>query len=110
MESNEDVVIIWEPAPLVKPEFRLYYDDKGKVICYTCEKLEGDYIVIDTQTYAEMRHDIRVVDGKIVPENSACFISRYYKSDKGTLCMYDDISIVSDDEGQYWELKTYEFS
>ena len=25
-------VIIWEQEPLVKPEFRLYYDDKGKVI------------------------------------------------------------------------------
>ena len=40
-------VVIWEQVPLVKPEFRLYYDDKGKVLFYSCEKPEGDYIVID---------------------------------------------------------------
>ena len=31
-------VVIWEQAPLIKPEFRLYYDDKGKVLFYSCEK------------------------------------------------------------------------
>ena len=35
-------VVLWEQPPLIKPEFRLYYDDSGKVICYTCEKLPGD--------------------------------------------------------------------
>jgi hypothetical protein len=38
-------IVIWEQAPLVKPEFRLYYDDKGKVLFYSCEKPEGNYIV-----------------------------------------------------------------
>ena len=50
------------PEPV---EFRLYYNDDGSVKHYTCEKLDGDYIIIDQQTYSEMRMDIRVKDGKI---------------------------------------------
>jgi hypothetical protein len=44
---SDDVVIVWEAPKIIAPEFRLYYDDKGNVICYSCEKLEGNYIVID---------------------------------------------------------------
>lgn len=106
MDDEEDYVIIWEAPVLVPPEFRLYYDDKGKVVCYTCEDLEGNYIVIDTQTYAEMRHDIRVVDGKIIPEYSSNFISRLFLNTEGVYCEVDDISIVTEDKGQYWKLKT----
>ena len=41
-------------------EYRLYYDDMGNISHYSCEKTEGNYLVIDVQTYAEGRHDIRV--------------------------------------------------
>ena len=43
----DDFVIIFEAPKIVPPEFRLYYDDTGRVICYTCEKLPGKYIVIE---------------------------------------------------------------
>ena len=102
----DEYVITWEAPVIEKPEFRLYYDDKGKVLCYTCDKLEGNYIVIDAQTYAEMRHDIRVVDSTIVPEYSTTFISRLYPSDNGIMTEIEDISIITDINGQYWELKT----
>lgn len=45
-------------------EYRLYYDDTGNVLFYTCEKPEGNFIVIDKQTYSEMRYDIKIVNGK----------------------------------------------
>jgi hypothetical protein len=104
-DTEEEYMIIWEQAPLVPPVFKLYYDDKGHVITYTCEESDGNYLVIDAQTYAECRHDVRVVDGKIVLQ-AASTISRLYLSDTGTLCEKEDISVVSSDEatGNYWNL------
>ena len=58
----DEVITIWESPKVDKPEFRLYYDDKGYVITYTCEKLEGNYIVIDALAFAEARPDVRVVN------------------------------------------------
>lgn len=104
--DNEEV-IIWEAPIIVKPEFRLYYDEKGCVVSYSCEKHDGNYIVIDAQTYAEGRPDVRVVDGKLIKINTNAVISRLVQDTKGTLCEREDISILTDNDGQYWNLKTY---
>jgi len=107
-----DEILIWEPPKLEKPEFRLYYDATGAVICYTCEKLEGDYIVIDAQTFAESRYDVKVRSGKIVANFSSAVVVKLTKNTEGTLCAADDISIIVDEdddiEKQYWKLKVYE--
>ena len=105
-DTEEDYVIIWEAPVLEKPEFRLYYDDKGYVITYTCEKLEGNYIVVDPSTFAEARPDVRVVDGKIVKASSGAVISRLYPGTEGVMCEPEDISIITETSGQYWKLKT----
>lgn len=102
----DDVVVIWDSVSVDKPEFRLYYDEKGHVITYTCEKLEGNYIVIDRVTFAEARPDVRVVDGEIVKNNSGAAISRLYPDSEGTLCEAEDISIITNSIGKYWKLKT----
>lgn len=107
MENNEDHLIIWEPPVLIPPEFRLYYDEAGKVLFYTCDKPEGNYIVIDAQTYAESRPDVRVVDGRIA-QSSATTIARLYPSDSGTLCEREDLSVITDQDGQYWKLRINE--
>ena len=104
--SDEEYVIVWEAPKIVKPEFRLYYDKSGNVLFYTCEKPEGEYIVVDTQTYAEARPDIRVVDGRIVRNSTSTLYSRLHKSTDGTRCEVEDISIITNTEGQYWKLKT----
>lgn len=101
-----DDVLIWEAPKIEKPEFRLYYDDQGYVVCYSCEKLEGKYIVIDSLTYIESRPDVRVVDEKIVKLNSGYVISRLYKDEEGTMCHKEDISIITEKNGQHWNLKT----
>lgn len=106
MVSDEEYVIVWEAPEIVKPEFRLYYDERGNVLFYTCEKPEGDYIVIDTQTYAEARPDIKVVDGKIVRGGASTISSRLHRSIEGTLCEVEDVSIITEAAGQYWKLKT----
>ena len=107
-DDNEDYVIIWEAPAIEAPEFRLYFDDKGQVVCYTCEKLEGDYIVIDALTFAEARPDVRVVDGKLIKAGTTAVVSRLYPSDEGRLCEEEDVSVISEKTGQYWKLKTHE--
>lgn len=111
-ENNDDYVIIWEAPVIVPPVFKLYYDESGKVVCYSCEDLEGDYIVIDALTYAEARPDIRVVDGKISKVARSMIVSKLMPGDTGTTCASEDISIIVDDEydGETttWKLNTYE--
>jgi hypothetical protein len=111
MENNsvDEYVITWEAPVIEKPEFRLYYDNKGNVICYTCEKLtEGNYIVIDALTFAESRPDVRVVNGKLVKASAGAVISKLHPDVEGILCEQEDVSILTDKNGQYWKLKTYE--
>jgi hypothetical protein len=105
-------ILIWEAPPIIKPEFRLYYDDKGKVLFYTCDKPEGQYIVIDANTFAQGRPDIRVVDGKIGSLESGAVVSKLVLHDEGKLCATEDISIVVDEtydgKTNKWKLITYE--
>ncbi len=104
----DEVVVIWESHKVDKPEFRLYYDDKGSVTGYTCEKLDGNYIVIDAITFAEARPDIKVVDRKIIKNHFGSVVSKLCKDTEGVLCEADDISVIAEADGQYWKLKTYE--
>ena len=106
MDNSEEYVIVWEAPVIEKPEFRLYYDERGHVLSYTCEKLPGSYIVVDTITFAEARPDVRVVDGKLVSATSGAVISRLYPSKEGVLCESEDVSIIAEADGQYWKLKT----
>ncbi len=104
--SDEEYVIVWEAPEIVKPEFRLYYDSRGNVMFYTCEKPDGDYIVIDALTFAEARPDIRIVDGRIVRDCNSMLSSRLHLDTDGTLCEIEDVSVITETGGQYWKLKT----
>lgn len=109
----EDFVIIWEAPPIVKPEFRLYYDEKGKVLFYTSEKPEGNYIVVDALTYAEGRPDLRVVDGRISTVNQGSVVSKLVPDkSEGVECSIEDVSIIVPKKCKVkkikWKLQTYE--
>jgi hypothetical protein len=98
MNDQEDYVIIWEAPKIVPPELRLYYDDTGAVICYSGDKsIQGEYIVIDTQTFAEARPDVRVIDGKIsrVKPNAVVY-KLMPDNEEGISCHPKDISIIVD--------------
>ena len=88
-------------------EFRLYYDDNGKCLCYTCENLEGNYIVIDGDTYHQCRPDVYVIDGKIVKRDEMTVIHKLKPSTKGVTCSNDDVTMINT-EGTTWELTTNE--
>lgn len=91
-------------------EFRLYYDDTGKVMCYTCDNLPGNnYIVVDPQTYAEGRTDLRIVDGEIKRASDFVVISKLVQSTNGIECNYEDVCIIDDTGGKKWKIETYEF-
>jgi len=114
MEQNEEeYILVFEAPKIVAPEFRLYYDEAGKVVCYTCEKLEGRYIIVDALTYAQARPDVRVIDGKISTVSPNAVVSKLMpSSDEGQVCSYDDISIVVAENfkgnTKKWKLVTYE--
>jgi hypothetical protein len=114
IDNQEEYILVWEAPKIEPPEFRLYYKEDGSVDFYTCEKPEGKYIVVDQQTYAEGRQDVKVIDGRISKIRPNTVIQKLAKSDRGQKTSLDDVSIVitSDqhvEEYAYWELKTYEY-
>ena len=114
MSENEEFITIWSAPTVIKPTFRLYYDDKGNVICYTCEQLEGNFIEIDSQTFAEARPDVRVVNGKISTVASNLVISKLQPHDtEGVSKHTDDISVIVSNKvktkKQKWKLVTKEY-
>ena len=113
MQKNEEGYIVLFEAPEIKtPEFRLYYDEKGKVVCYTCEKIAGNFIVVDASTFAQARPDVRVVDGKITTVSANAVVSKLMPCDSGKECAKQDITIVVNKEFkgevQNWKMVTYE--
>jgi hypothetical protein len=114
-DENADFILIWEPAPFVPPEFRLYYDDKGKVVSYVGDKSGhidgGNYIVIDAQTFAESRYDIKIIEGKISTATADAVVYKLMPSDTGISCHEEDVSIVVDEsfaDQTKWKLTIYE--
>ena len=112
MNDQTEQFIIWEAPKIEKPEFRLYYDENGRVVCYCGDKsATGNYIVIDTQTFAEARNDIRIIDGKISTVTSNATVHKLMpNSTEGTACDINDISIIVDgtEEHTKWKMNIYE--
>jgi hypothetical protein len=101
------------PIAVPKVEFRLYYREDGSIICYTCDNLEGNYITIDAQTFAECRPDVKVIDGKIEIIKPMIVIHKMTESEYGIKCAVEDINIVVRDDytgnTKKWEMKRDEF-
>lgn len=91
-------------------EFRLYYDDAGKVISYSCDGSgSGNYIVIDSKTYHEGRPDIRVVNGQIVRDSEYIVLSKLVQSTSGISCEIDDICVITKTEPNIkWKIEINE--
>jgi len=115
--DNEEYITVWEAPIIEAPEFRLYYKKDGTVDFYTCDKPEGDHIVIDAGVFAEARPDIKVIDGRISRNRPKAIVQKYKPSTSGTLTSIDDISILIDETKlkkqdakrvQHWELRTHE--
>jgi hypothetical protein len=112
--NQEEIIILWEAPKIEPPEFRLYYDEHGAVICYTGDKsMTGNYIVVDTITFAQARPDVRVINGKISTVAPNAVVHKLMPDKyEGIDCHIEDISIVIDKKRtkktQKWKLTTYE--
>ena len=111
-QNEEGYIVLFEAPEINTPEFRLYYNEKGKVICYTCEKLPGNFIIVDNSTFAQARPDVRVVDGRITTVVSNAVVSKLMPCDTGKPCATEDISIVVSNNHKIattnWKMITYE--
>lgn len=109
METTEQ--FYYSNVVIEEPEFRLYYDDDGKVLFYTCEKPIGNYLVIDSLTFAQARPDLRVIDGKLSSINPKAIISKLKPHEDGIMCAMDDVSILANDYAgpvTKWKLSVHE--
>jgi DNA mismatch repair ATPase MutL len=91
-------------------EFRVYYDDSGKVLTYTSEKLSGNYLIITKEQYSEARADAVVKDGQL---HHTHIVSHVYKltrnSTDGVKTSKYDINILSDTgDTTFWNYTAYE--
>lgn len=111
IDGIEYIVVDNDDKP-VEQEFRLYYDEAGKVLFYTMEKNNvGNYILVDKQTFIEARADWRVVDGKLTKLIPGILISKIKPMQEGISCSKDDVSIVVSEDfekKQRWKLTEYE--
>lgn len=111
VEINGEEFLVIESKETEKVEYRLYYDENGYVLFYTCDKPAGNYIVVDQNIYSEMRHDWRVIDGKLTKLIPGIMITKLKPSTTGIYCASEDVSIVVDEtftDKQQWELTSYE--
>jgi len=111
IEINGVEYLVAEETIVEPVEFRLYYRDDGSVDFYTCDKPEGNYIIIDKNTFSEMRYDIRVIEGKIVKIVPGMTFSKLKPADEGQSTAKTDISVVVNSDytdQQKWKLHTHE--
>jgi hypothetical protein len=99
------------PRPI---EYRVYYDENGKVITYTTDiNHPGDFLVITQQEYLEARHDAIVKDGKLVQTHIRRHVFKLVKGvTPGRLASKYDASVLVNDEDEphicSWGIKVYE--
>ncbi len=95
---------------MVELEYRLYYDDRGKVIIYTTEKIVGKYLVITKEQYSECRMDVLVIDGEILRTERRKNVYVLEKNTEGVKTSKYDVNIIvqDNDDGHYWKLNCYE--
>jgi hypothetical protein len=109
--SEEVEELYFAPPEIIKPEFRLYYNEMGQVLFYTGDKPDdkGDnFVVITPMVFAEARPDLRVhreTKELIWPSTTA--VSRLVESETGTRCHALDISVICPTGEKTWKLKVF---
>lgn len=87
--------------PMPQPEFRIYYNAQtGEIIAYSMEKIPGDYITVDKDTWHENRYDLQVVNGKLVKPDP--IVVKIRPSSTGTPTHPHDVTVVSQNSGTRW--------
>jgi hypothetical protein len=94
------------PQPIF---YRLYHDDRGKLLFYSMEDIPGNYIEIDQETFAESPSKVQVVNGQLTRVNNIK-TTKLTPSTTGITCDIRDICVlvVESQPHTKWNIKTYE--
>ena len=92
---------------VLEAEYRLYYDAAGNPLYYTMESPDGDYVVVDQDTYTEGRYDVKVVDGRVcVPLTDGVAKLKPVGDNIGVFCHPRNVAITTSNavNSQCWQL------
>jgi len=109
MMTEQEFWDILYNVPKVKPvTYRLYYDESGAPVVYTMDELPGNYIEVDTETFAIRPCNVRVRNGQLV-EVITVQSKKLVPGNNGTQCHPDDVAVVvSNDPSTQWSKQVYE--
>jgi len=89
-------------------EYRVYYDETGKVTCMTNENLPGNYIRISKEIYDRASYkSMRVINGKLTRVNHTTDDFALVRSSKGYTSVKGHASILTN--STRLETQTYGF-
>lgn len=110
--TDEEFLASLTAALTVQPvyEYRVYYDNNGRVTEYTTQQPPGNYIVITAEQWAECNMNAVVKNGRLVHPR---YINRTYALTKnltdGVQTSKYDISVLDNGpETVYWTTTTYD--
>lgn len=112
-ETTDNFWQVWnsfawpEPAPV---SYRCYYLDDGLVDFYTMEDLPGNYIEVDQQIYVLAPMPARVVNGRLEIIQPKTLVQKLAPGTQGTLCHQQDVSVVVNNNGTYWNYQQHEIN
>jgi len=95
-----------KPVDLV---YKLYYNkETGNPVQYATDELEGDYIEITKQQYAESRYDSLVIDGVLTSVTEVESWTKIVPGNEGVACATNNVMIVDSNSSTKWKIKTYD--
>lgn len=96
-----------DQTPPVEIEYKLYYDqESGEALFYTTECVEGTYITVDKQVFAEGRYDVTVKNNIIVKPDVTSYI-KLVPNDTGIRCHPTNVMIIDSNSNKHWSKKQY---
>lgn len=109
MLKDEDVFALLTPAPQVEIEYRIYYNDAGDIThCSMIEHADGNYIVVDKNTY-DNYFQYHIVNGKLKKiESDARYSVKLRKSTKGYPVVAGHASLILEPGETYENIEYYE--
>lgn len=89
-------------------EYRVYYDGQGNITCYSMEDLPGEYVVVDRQTFDQVRMDLKVRNGQLIRLTKQSTWRLMPAQDNVYACHADDVSIIVDGDyhnKKFWKVE-----
>ena len=110
MTPEEFWTILYDVPPEIEPIHRLYYNDQGEPLFYATEDLPGNYIDIDTETFARASSRVKVSNGQIITTATHCVSRKLVPAEHGVACDSRDVCVVVNTELPHtkWIIKHYE--